>query len=123
MNYSCRSDSDSIDNKNAMANYNFENSIYQAEKDCDEDCELLEELARLLQQESKLIQVYQESLEIVNLRSEDYKKEIRIGANLQADVNRRLIELLHEYVDVFAWSYQDMPGLDTDIMMHHLSLK
>lgn len=35
----------------------------------------------------------------------------------------RLIELLREYDDVFAWSYQDMPGLDTDIVMHKLPLK
>ena len=35
----------------------------------------------------------------------------------------RLIELLKEYVDIFAWSYQDMLGLDTDIVEHHLSLK
>lgn len=50
MNHSSRSDSDSIDHKISMADYNFENLIYQAKEDCDEDCELLEELARLLQQ-------------------------------------------------------------------------
>ncbi|XP_050890237.1 uncharacterized protein LOC127095610, partial [Lathyrus oleraceus] len=32
-------------------------------------------------------------------------------------------QLLHEYVDVFAWSYQDMPGLDTDIVVHKLPLQ
>lgn len=26
-------------------------------------------------------------------------------------------------MDVFAWSYQDMPGLNTDIVVHHLPLK
>lgn len=26
-------------------------------------------------------------------------------------------------MDVFAWSYQDMPGLDTDIVVHHLHVK
>ena len=35
----------------------------------------------------------------------------------------RLIEMLKEYVDIFGWSYQDMPGLDIDILEHHLSLK
>ncbi|KAL4280265.1 hypothetical protein GQ457_03G011170 [Hibiscus cannabinus] len=28
-----------------------------------------------------------------------------------------------DYHDVFAWSYQDMPGLDTDIVMHRLPIK
>ena len=32
-------------------------------------------------------------------------------------------ELLKEYVDVFAWSYADMPGLSTDIVMHEIHTK
>ena len=31
--------------------------------------------------------------------------------------------MLHDYVEVFAWSYEDMPGLDTDIVVYHLSTK
>ena len=34
-----------------------------------------------------------------------------------------MIDLLQEYSDVFAWSYQDMPGLDTDIVVHRLPLR
>ncbi|MCI92201.1 RNA-directed DNA polymerase (Reverse transcriptase), partial [Trifolium medium] len=33
-----------------------------------------------------------------------------MGAFLQPDVKEKLVKLLQEYVDVFAWSYQDMPG-------------
>nr|KYP61405.1 Gypsy retrotransposon integrase-like protein 1 [Cajanus cajan] len=35
----------------------------------------------------------------------------------------KLIRLLHDYKDVFAWSYQDMLGLDTSIVEHKLPLK
>ena len=35
----------------------------------------------------------------------------------------RLIKLLKEYVDIFACSYQDMPGLDTNIVERYLPLK
>ena len=31
--------------------------------------------------------------------------------------------MLHDYVVVFAWSYEDMPGLDTDIVVHCLPTK
>src|ERR1051325_9804870 len=31
--------------------------------------------------------------------------------------------MLKEYVDIFSWLYQDMLGLDTDIVGHHLPLK
>ena len=34
-----------------------------------------------------------------------------------------MIDLLREYSDVFAWSYQDMPALDTDIVVHCLLLR
>ena len=34
-----------------------------------------------------------------------------------------MIDLLQDYNDVFAWSYQDMPGLDTDIVVHRLPLR
>ena len=34
-----------------------------------------------------------------------------------------LIEMLKEYVDIFSWYYQDMPGFDTNIVEHHLPLK
>ncbi|XP_050877512.1 uncharacterized protein LOC127081282 [Lathyrus oleraceus] len=31
--------------------------------------------------------------------------------------------MLREFMDIFAWSYQDMPGLDTYIVVHRLPLK
>ena len=64
-----------------------------------------------------------EPLEVINLGSKEDPKEVKIGASLHPDVKRRLIEVLKEYVDIFAWSYQDMPVLDTDIVEHHLPVK
>jgi len=106
-----------------MAQYDFDNPIYQAEEESEEDCELPKELARLLKQEERVIQPHQEELEVINLGIEDAKKEIKIGVALEEKVKRGLIEMLQEYVDVFAWSYQDMPGLDTDIVVHRLPLR
>ena len=31
--------------------------------------------------------------------------------------------MLRDYVEIFAWSYGDMPGLDTDIVVHRLPMK
>ena len=42
---------------------------------------------------------------------------------MKAEVREKLVELLREYVDVFVWSYQDMPGLDTTIVEHKLPLQ
>ena len=31
--------------------------------------------------------------------------------------------MLHDYMEVFAWSYEDISGLDTDIVVHRLPTK
>jgi hypothetical protein len=61
-------------------------------------------------------------VDVINLGTEEDKKEVKIGVSLQPEVKESLIKLLREYVDVFAWSYQDMPGLDTNIVEHKLPL-
>ena len=81
------------------------------------------ELARLLQQEERTIQPHEEPIEVVNLGTEEDKKEVKIGANLEDVVKKRLIQMLRDYVEIFAWSYEDMPGLDTDIVVHRLPMK
>ena len=59
----------------------------------------------------------------MNLGTEEDRKELKIGANLGPDVKHRLIQMLHNYVEIFAWSYEDIPGLDTDIVLHRLPTK
>ena len=44
-----------------------------------------------------------------------------IGSSLSPDEKGRLIDLLKSYLDVFAWSYEDMLGLDSSIVQQHLS--
>ncbi|KAI5385203.1 hypothetical protein KIW84_071981 [Lathyrus oleraceus] len=123
--HSCRCDSspDLIDNNPVTPLYDFDNPIYLAEEKDEEDCELPEELARLLRQEEKVIQPHEEPIEVVNLGTDEVKREVKIGAALEESVKGRLVVLLKEYVDIFAWSYQDMPGLDTDIVVHKLPLR
>ena len=104
-----------------MPSPNFEFLVFKAEEE--EDEEIPEEISRLLRQEERSIQPYKEPLETVNLGSEKERKEVKIGALLSSAVKGSLIELLKEFSDVFAWSYQDMPGLDTNIVEHHLLLK
>ena len=110
-------------NDTAMAFSDSEDLIYQAEDEGEEDCEVPGELARLLQQEERTIQPHEEPVDTINLGTEEDKKEVKVGANLEPSVKERLIHLLHDYVEIFAWSYEDMPGLDTDIVVHRLPTK
>ena len=123
--HTCRSSStmDLIANDSTIVDYDFKCPINQAEDEGEEDYEIPEELARLLLQEEKVIQPHEESIEVINLGTETDKREVKIGANLEDSVKNRLVQMLHDYVEVFAWSYEDMPGLETDIVVHRLPIK
>ena len=60
------------------------------------------ELARLLLQEERAIQPHEEPMEIVNLGTEEDNKEVKIGANMEPSVKQRLIQMLRDYVEIFA---------------------
>ena len=75
-------------------------------------------IARLLQQEEKNIPPHEEPVDTVNLGTEEHKKEVKVGANLEPNVKKLLTQLLHDYVEVFARSYKDIPGFDADIMVY-----
>ena len=42
--------------------------------------------------------------------------------DLSTDERDDLARLLRSYLDVFAWSYEDMLDLDPSIVQHHLPL-
>ena len=111
------------DNATATTRYDFDVPIHQAEEEDDEDLELSEEMEREIERKANNIQPYQEPIETINLGTEEDPKEIKLRAMLEKSVKDRLIKLLHEYVDIFAWSYRDIPGLGTDIVVHRLPLK
>ena len=48
---------------------------------------------------------------------------MKIGTTLSPATRKELIDLLQDHNNVFTWSYQDMPGLDTDIVVHRLPLR
>ena len=49
--------------------------------------------------------------EIVDFGIADQPRELRIGLDLSTDERDILIQLLRSYLDVFAWSYEDMSAL------------
>ena len=61
-----------------------------------------------MSQEEKAIQPHEELVKVINLGTEADKKEFNISANREDNVKRILVQMLHYYVEVFAWSYEDM---------------
>ena len=74
----CRFTLNLVDNNFAIAKYNFDNPIYQAEDEGGEDYEVPGELVKLLQQEEQIIQPHEEPVEVVNLGTDEDIKEVKI---------------------------------------------
>jgi hypothetical protein len=65
-----------------------------------------------------------EDLEVINLSNDpDVNKPISISMSLSAEERKCLIDLLHEYKDVFAWDYDEMPGIDPGLVAHSLNVE
>ncbi|RDX71528.1 hypothetical protein CR513_49110, partial [Mucuna pruriens] len=88
----------------------------------DIEAEALEDIERDRNREKPRFEAPIEDLESVSLQKEIGGREIRIGRQIPPASQAKLLELLEEYADIFAWSYQDMPGLDRQIVEHRLPL-
>jgi len=57
----------------------------------------------------------------INLRNEANPKPIFISESLSPSEKEDLVRLVQEYIDVFAWNYEDMPGLNPQVAVHCLN--
>ncbi|WP_215258552.1 hypothetical protein, partial [Escherichia coli] len=63
----------------------------------------------------------QEALEEVDLSDGvGPKRPVFISKELSGEFREKLITLLRANSDVFAWHYEEMPGLDPELVTHHL---
>ena len=65
--------------------------------------------------------VHEELVE-VNLNDGGKERMVKISKGLPEEEKRRLIALLKEYKDVFAWDYDEMLELDPKVVTHKLNV-
>jgi len=65
-----------------------------------------------------LLEPIKEETQSINLGTDDEPKMIQVGNTLTTSKKDALVALLIEFKEVFAWSYDDMPGTDIDIGQH-----
>jgi hypothetical protein len=58
-----------------------------------------------------------------NLGTEEEPKYVKLSNSLSANQRVECIKLLKEFVDVFAWKYEDLETYDTSIIEHRIPLK
>ncbi|KAL5579969.1 hypothetical protein UlMin_012411 [Ulmus minor] len=63
-----------------------------------------------------------EELEEVPLFEDDLSKTCKIGSSLTGQLRTDLINFLRDHRDIFAWSHEDMSGIDPKVIVHHLNI-
>ena len=67
-------------------------------------------------------QVKASQLEEVDLGTKDKPRPVNVAKEMPNDEKIAMIELLTNFRDVFAWSYEDMWGLDPQLYQHQIHL-
>ena len=63
-----------------------------------------------------------EALEIVELVDGEPMKTTKVGITMNADMKRKLIQILKENLDVFTWSHENMPDIFPKVIQHRLNV-
>jgi hypothetical protein len=58
-----------------------------------------------------------------NLGTTSNPKHAKLSKNLSAKYRDKYEELLKEFIDIFAWKYQDLKTFDETIIQHKIALK
>ena len=61
-------------------------------------------------------------LEVVRLGTRDEVRPVHVAKEMSPEDKSAMITLLKEFRDVFAWSYEDMWGLDPQLYQHQIHL-
>ncbi|XXG41985.1 hypothetical protein AAC387_Pa01g2344 [Persea americana] len=65
----------------------------------------------------------EDSVQKIDLGTPDNPRLLFISKNIKDDELPEYVSFLREFVDYFAWSYAEMPGLDPKIAVHKLNLQ
>ncbi|KAL2249815.1 UNVERIFIED_CONTAM: hypothetical protein Sindi_2455200 [Sesamum indicum] len=63
-----------------------------------------------------------EELMNVELILGDLEKSTRIGSQMEDTMHEEVIQCLRFNVDIFAWTSQDLEGIDPNVITHHLNI-
>ncbi|XP_017640449.1 uncharacterized protein LOC108481891 [Gossypium arboreum] len=74
----------------------------------------------MVEQKEKQTLPHKETIDMVTLEE---GKVVKIRTCITEETKRDLVRVLREFKDVFAWSYQDMPGLSSDIIVYCLPIR
>ncbi|GMP89294.1 hypothetical protein CsSME_00040933 [Camellia sinensis var. sinensis] len=74
------------------------------------------------QEDEKFVKPLVDEIVAINVGTEKDPHLVQIGSTLSSEEREHLVTLLKDFKDVFAWSYEDMPGIDPEIVQHRIPL-
>ena len=84
--------------------------------------EIEDQVQALSIEEHRTVTEPMEKLEEITLDCSDPDRTTRIGTLANLKIRQELITFLRGNRDVFAWSHEDMPGIDPSVMVHRLNV-
>ena len=73
-------------------------------------------------EENRIVAEPTEALENIPLDESNPERYTKVGADLEEKNKKDLVQFLKKNIDVFAWSHEDMPGIDPSVITHHLNV-
>jgi len=62
------------------------------------------------------------SIELINLGTDQIPQKVNLGLGFSPFERTSFIKILKKYMDVFAWSYDDLKSFDTSIIQHTIPM-
>ena len=73
-------------------------------------------------EERRVVAEPTEALKNILLDENNPERCTRVGADLEEKTKQGLVHFLKKITDVFAWSHEDMPGIDPSVITHRLNV-
>ena len=73
-------------------------------------------------EEKRIIAELTEALENIPLDENNPERCTRVRADLEEKNKKDLVQFLKKNTDVFAWSHEDMPGIDPSVITYRLNV-
>ena len=79
-----------------------------------------EHVQKMSIEEMRVVVEPTEVLEDIPLDENNPEKYTRVRVNMERKTKQDLVQFLKKSIDVFAWSHENMPGIDPSVITHRL---
>ena len=81
-----------------------------------------EQVQTLNIEEKRVVAEPTEALADISLDESNLERCIRVEVDLEGKIKEDLVQFLKKNIDVFAWSHEDIPGIDPSVITHRLNV-